>query len=461
LPRLTLPEPDIKTYTDGFAHHKDLLDRTEQGKHLSHLVETLDDPTTIAVDGAWGAGKSHFLKCWVGEHLKNRTDTEALYFDAFQRDYLNDPLIALTGALTERLHDSNSQTPAPKRQKMGETLRKYAPLVGRTALRIGVSTAIAAATGVFVTPNSSTENVSEAGAETLTDQTDDLINTFWQSQDGKRAAMKAFRDALEEFTEPDQDGKPTRRLVIVVDELDRCRPDFALNLLEIIKHFFDVNGVTFVLGTNLRAMQNHVIARYGAGIDAALYLQKFVSFSMRLGDKKFSFNQSTQYTQYYRDLLIRLGQTTGYAGFSLSNVEHLQLSGDLSLRGLQALTRLCLLTETINHHSTNGSRETVLVTGLLYLQAMRPDIIEKIRDRTIVWKDISETLNPNDLHCNSRGECDISEAWLLCFHDQREPEFWREHLGDNYDKDINSFSPDTPRQLYERYVGSISLDLIA
>lgn len=58
--RLTIPEPNIDIYKNGFGKHKILLDRSQQGEHLSHIVETLDDPNTIAVDGAWGLEKAIF-----------------------------------------------------------------------------------------------------------------------------------------------------------------------------------------------------------------------------------------------------------------------------------------------------------------------------------------------------------------------------------------------------------------
>ena len=89
---------------------------------------------------------------------------------------------------------------------------------------------------------------------------------FWDVHHAKIAAMDAFRLTLEELTKPD-DAKPIK-LVIMVDELDRCRPDYALSLLEIIKHFFNVEGVHFVLGVNLSELQNIVRARYGSNIKA-------------------------------------------------------------------------------------------------------------------------------------------------------------------------------------------------
>ena len=74
-------------------------------------------------------------------------------------------------------------------------------------------------------------------------------------------------------------------IVIFVDELDRCRPDFAISMMESIKHIFDVENVRFVLVTNsdqLRASINHC---YGAAIEAQRYLDKFIGFSFALPDK--------------------------------------------------------------------------------------------------------------------------------------------------------------------------------
>ncbi|MNL17236.1 KAP family P-loop domain protein [compost metagenome] len=71
-------------------------------------------------------------------------------------------------------------------------------------------------------------------------------------------------------------------IVIFIDELDRCRPDFAVQMLEVIKHTLEVEGVQFVLITNtqqLRASINHC---YGHQVDAQRYLDKFIKFSFQL-----------------------------------------------------------------------------------------------------------------------------------------------------------------------------------
>ena len=137
--RLTVPEPNITRYKGGFAQH-DQLNRKETGDKLSELVERIDDPLVIALDGAWGSGKTFFLKCWVGEHLQREgNSTQTVYFDAFQNDFLDDPLIALTA----EIFDSRFHAPSPVSDKIFTKIREAAPRVGRGLFRAGVAMATA------------------------------------------------------------------------------------------------------------------------------------------------------------------------------------------------------------------------------------------------------------------------------------------------------------------------------
>lgn len=72
------------------------------------------------------------------------------------------------------------------------------------------------------------------------------------------------------------------KLVIFIDELDRCNPQFAIKLLERIKHFFDNDKFIFVFSTNLNELQYTVKKFYGEGIDGYLYLDKFFDLQFTL-----------------------------------------------------------------------------------------------------------------------------------------------------------------------------------
>ena len=125
-------EENIREYESVFE--KDLLGRRETGERLSSILERIEDPLVIALDGKWGTGKSYFLKHWVGSHTK-QNDGKALtvYFDAFSHDYLSDPLIALVGALMLR-------TPKTEKSKI-DRIKRVALKIAKPSARIGLSVA--------------------------------------------------------------------------------------------------------------------------------------------------------------------------------------------------------------------------------------------------------------------------------------------------------------------------------
>lgn len=376
--RLTVPEPKIDVYEDGFSKH-DRLDRVSQGRQLSELVERINEPMVIAVDGAWGSGKSHFLKCWVGEHLKKDHSTEVVYFDAFEHDFLDDPLIALTGVIGERLAGDKTAS-----QSALQGLKRAAPALGRGLLRMGVSVATA---GVLTRA----DDLVDAAAGSLEQGAQDAIDSFWKKEDGKRAAMKAFREALVTLTEPDDGDKPTRRLIVVVDELDRCRPDYALSLLEIIKHFFNVDGVHFVLGCNMEALAGSVRARYGTDYDGQRYLQKFVTL-------KLSLVSSSKYTRQppkWEDYLEKCAEEMGFNRharhlFQRTSVflEALRVLPVVSLRDVERqLTQLACLPSVMDGFTEARATGVAL---LCILKEHHPSKFQNLTEKRKIKLDYSE-----------------------------------------------------------------------
>ncbi|MEJ8562682.1 P-loop NTPase fold protein [Yoonia sp. GPGPB17] len=252
------PEPQVALYEEGFEEC-DVLQRAKVGKSLSELVERVEDPMVVALNGGWGTGKTYFLKRWVGAHILDNAGTATtVYFDAFANDYLSDPLPSLVATLSERFPQADEGT---VRRIKAAAFKFAKPLA-----RIGVAMATFGATEALAP-------VGDAAVNALSTEASDALENYWSQESGRRAAIEEFRSALKELVaiQKKEEDEPTSvgaRLVIVVDELDRCRPDYALEVLEVIKHFFAIPGIAFVLGVNLKALENSVKARYGSDIDA-------------------------------------------------------------------------------------------------------------------------------------------------------------------------------------------------
>lgn len=371
--RITVPEPEIKLYEVGFEG-RDMLGRAETGTKLSDLVERIDEPLVIALDGAWGSGKSFFLKCWVGEHLKEEMHkAETVYFDAFKHDYLDEPLIGLTQAIADRL-------PADSRgRKFIQSSKKVVSKLALPALRIAGAAATGGATEVT---GAALDGVIKSGWK----EAEKAAQDFWNTHTAKAAAMEQFRSALKQLTQPNEDKEPQKKLVIVVDELDRCRPDYALSLLEIIKHFFDVPGVHFVLGVNLAELQNSVRARYGTGVDAARYLHKFIQVNIALNLRWVSRSQTGEANRYFDFIAEEIGLTDeAFAYVMRSYIAAANISEQISLRDIERIAARAMLTPVVKFPQNN--RDWFLVPGLILIAVLKPNWIDRIRKGELTSKE--------------------------------------------------------------------------
>ncbi|SFR32060.1 KAP family P-loop domain-containing protein [Yoonia tamlensis] len=403
--KLTIPEPKITLYKDGLNDH-DKLDRKPMATKLSNLVERIDDPLVIALDGGWGSGKSVFLKCWVGEHLKTHPNkATTLYFDAFEHDYLDDPLIALTGALAERLEDED--TTHALLQTLRQAAFKLLPMaarLGAAALTSGVSTIAEPAVTAIV--------------EQATDNVEDAAKAYWKREDGRRAAMEEFRDALTALTKPDENNAPIQKLVIVIDELDRCRPDYALQMLEVIKHFFATPGVHFVLGTNMQELANSVRARYGAGIDAERYLHKFVQITMPMRQPR---TGAVDTTRHFVDVATALGLSSGIVRLY---ERYLMMVGDhnpVTLRDVERLGTLLAVTP-INYSKENYYTE--IVAGFVIIQVLKPEWIKLARKGALTHKNMCELFNwQGSLSTGTHGST-LDWIWRVTLSDKDQSLNW-------------------------------------
>ena len=122
-------------------------------------------------------------------------------------------------------------------EKRMQGLRKTAWAISKATERIGLSVATFGSTEALgQLGNEIAKAASQEARELLSKDLDnDEVKQFWDAHHAKIVAMDVFRITLKNL--PRSKGNEQIKLVIVVDELDRCRPDYALSLLEIIKHF--------------------------------------------------------------------------------------------------------------------------------------------------------------------------------------------------------------------------------
>jgi len=235
----------------------DLLERRQPAEILTHLIGSIEGPCVIAVDAAWGTGKTTFLKLWA-QFLRTQRFV-VVEFNAWETDFSGDPFVALATELTENL--DRSANPALKAKT--ESTRKLAKEVSR---RI-VPGAIRVVTSGII------------DIQAVIDKAD-RMSDYREA----RKCIGEFRKSLQEMAASVAESKDHRPLVVIIDELDRCRPLYAVELLEAAKHLFAEDGIVFVLALNRSELAHSIRSVYGVGFDATGYLRRFFDVDFRLPD---------------------------------------------------------------------------------------------------------------------------------------------------------------------------------
>lgn len=378
----------------------DVLGRKALGQKLTDLVERINQPLVIALDGGWGSGKSHFLKLWTGAHSKELGGkAEVIYFDAFEHDYLDDPLVSLVSRLTsERAAKTWGAKAVSSIKKAAFPLAKLTTRLGLAAATYGGSEVVGA--------------LGDAVIGKLSDSADATIEQFWQAESGRIAAMQGFRDALVGLTNAKAKGGNPQKIVFIVDELDRCRPDYALSLLEIIKHFFAVPNVHFVLGVNLEALGHSVNARYGAGLDGTKYLDKFVSLRMDLPFLAANpdAHLSEVYLQNFAKRFVASSETIEEAIVVLGLVLKRQ---NVTLRDVQRILSILALFPASFQRAPLGYRH--LVVAAAYFRVLHPKSYALLRSKHLTLDDATRllALEMPSLNDDSSPQHDRWSCWSI------------------------------------------------
>lgn len=279
----------------------DTIDRNKDIQSFVTILNSIEDGCTIALDSYWGSGKTFFVKqvkmvldaknnfvdssylkernlilnTW-NKYNKNNSDElkpqVTVYYDAWENDSDDDPILSIVFQILQSVDTEYSFNEEGK-------LKNLLNIVGDIA-----------------------ESVSKVNFKSIVDnlqklKSDDLFNTLRNK--------KGLKDKIDDFLNSllPEHGE---RLVVFIDELDRCKPSYAVKLLERIKHYFNNNLVTFVFSVNINELQHTIKQYYGDNFNACKYLDRFFDIRVNLPKPNMvKFYQSINFynSQHYSDLI--------------------------------------------------------------------------------------------------------------------------------------------------------------
>ena len=222
----------------------------------------------IALDGKWGSGKTFFVKqaqyiieqkeviqecgeiCQLNENQLNKLIP--IYYDAWKNDDSIDPLLSIIHTILQ----SSSHCIDNPWEKL--PYKKLWPIIAECITRLPVSKI----------------------AEKITDSS--AIFSYYKNREQMQSKIQEMIAAIIESQREIRgvDDSIPMKIILFIDELDRCSPDFSIRLLERVKHYINNPNITFVLSVNLEELQHTIGKFYGRDFSATSYLDRF--FDVRL-----------------------------------------------------------------------------------------------------------------------------------------------------------------------------------
>lgn len=284
----------------------DLLDRKSEADEIIGLIETVSKRPnvredarafTMSIDAGYGEGKTYFLKR-LARQLKIKHPVA--YVDAWQDDLADEPLTALVATLQDALGDRIADDPKVKEQWLNFKTKSWAVTkvvlkgLAKKSASVAITTGGVEAVEAIFSGQSDEEK--EKTQEEAKDASDNFVDEaarvlkspekLMQSRiDDFKAGQNAINDlksSLIDLVSALEGTEIWPPVVIIIDELDRCRPTYAVKLLEEIKHLFDVAGMVFIFGINTDQLAHSVVGAYGPNFDGKAYLSRFINQRYKL-----------------------------------------------------------------------------------------------------------------------------------------------------------------------------------
>lgn len=359
-----------------FENH-DKFDRLPFAKRLTKAITTFfpfaDGAYVISLNAKFGSGKTTFLTMWEHYLRQQEQGYTVIPINAWETDFADDPILPIATAFLNAIPDNT------KGKKVKNALQKAA---GAAAV-VG-NMVVEKYTGIDVLAvGQNTEKHLKEGD--LIPAGKELFKVFGY----KQQAFKELKAALADYV-AQLDKKP---LIVLVDELDRARPNYSVEFLETIKHIFSVQGVCFVLAVDRNQLQSSVKQLYGQDTDFNNYYRRFITREVRLPEARLQPFIRQQYTEYferkeYAHLKFGISQSSIERFYQM--IEFFAKNFDFNARQIQHLFR------NLNYHFLSDGKQHLndynWVCGYIFLAAL------SLYDEKIYHRIGREEIEPKELY---------------------------------------------------------------
>lgn len=341
----------------------DQFDRAKQIENLYELIKTSTTQFVSCINSEYGRGKTTFFKMFEAYIINQNQNITPIYYDAWENDDFDNPLISLMSCMSKSLEKSKNANYKDFKKSVEDI-------------------------GANITKILSLGLVDVKELEKILNDTSkrNIVSEYEKAVDMK----KSIKDELELI----EGGKK----VFFIDELDRCKPTFALELLEIIKHYFDTDSYYFILAVDKKQLYSTIRKKYGTTINSEGYLKRFIDFDITMNP-----------INHEKYLISKLKSIFLYPikmEVGIPILTDLVSSNNLSLREIDKIVYyINLIINKYDEFAADDIQDAhsleinifdqVLFVFLIYLKVMHGDLYDSFYNGTIDEKKRSEFFDIN------------------------------------------------------------------
>lgn len=342
----------------------------ERQKFLTTLTNqisriTPDHCRVMSIHAKWGSGKSLFMD-HLAYNLQDKDKAKVIRFNAWESDFHDDVLTSF----------------------VYEIIDAFSNKTEKISLRDETVNLLHLSFNILTAPMKYIEE-----CEPDFDSPKNPKSKFFDQYKNRKNAINGIRNTVSEIAEKlAEEGKP---LVFLIDELDRCKPDQAIRVLEIVKHLFEIDNCVFVFAINRKQLDKSVEKMYGT-VENEDYLRRFFEFEKQLPNLK--------YEDFIKQELVNYGQSLND---DLKNgiLKHFTECQEEDHKKItpRILKRICKTVIDVYKEAGISSRtspdspayDADIIIQMACLKVMAPNIFSKYASRKLTPK---ETENPSQAY---------------------------------------------------------------
>ncbi len=314
---------------------EDDFSRDVIAEKLVKVILSENNISPVLINGDWGTGKTVLANRIRNKLIEHPEKSTCVYINAFQEDHSENALITLVAAVASIL-------PEKKERKLIEA--------AKPALRLAVKTGAKAFVSHVTRQDADKlgEDLSKALSEIANATIDSTIEAMIKDHVESEKNILSLKNMLVELSKD-------KKIIIIIDELDRCNPYFAIDLIEKIKYVFDMDNIKFILIANRNQLESSINNKYG-GSNSQSYLEKFIRLSIELPVNMQDNDKSYNASSIYFNKLVKKSLAFSHIHKQvISELSDIITANSISLREVEYFIRNIEIYDTLTDGSLSNN----------------------------------------------------------------------------------------------------------